>query len=195
MTLFDRVAHRYNKFVGPFNLHEINDYLPLKSDALLIDFGGGTGRVAFQLSQHVSECIVFDLSYAMLQQAKNNSNKLSLIQGSGENTPFRTNSINQIFLNDSLHHIQKQRETLEECYRILSPGGELIIREFDKKYFWNIFLIIGEAFLRFKSKFYSPKQLSEVCQEIGFKTNWVKPSKATFILIAKKKANAFSLNF
>lgn len=187
MNIFNRVANSYDKFVGPFDLDEINEYLPLRSDASLIDLGGGTGRIAFQLSEYVKDCFVLDYSYEMLQQAQKNIVNLPLIQGAGENSPFKSNAINQIFLNDSLHHIQKQQETLEECYRILTPKGELIIREFDKKYFWNIFLIFGEALLRFKSKFVSPKQLSAMCEKIGFTTQWVRPTKATFILIATKE--------
>lgn len=187
MSVFNLVARRYDKFVGPFDLQEIKEYLPLKPDALLLDLGGGTGRVAFQLSEYVNECFITDSSYQMLQQSQKNKHKLPLIQARGERAPFKSNSINQIFLNDSLHHIQKQQETLEECYRILAPKGELIIREFDKKYFWNIFLIIGEAFLRLKSTFVSPKQLSEMCEIIGFTTNWIRPTKRTFILIATKE--------
>ena len=186
MNIFNRVANSYDKFVGPFDLNEINEYFSLRSDALLVDLGGGTGRIAYQLSDYVKDCFIFDYSYEMLQQSQKNNHRLPLIQGVSENSPFRSNSINQIFLNDSLHHIQKQQETIEECYRLLRPNGELIIREFDKKYFWNIFLIIGEALLRFKSKFLSPKQLANMCEKVGFNTSWVKPNKSTFILIAKK---------
>ena len=187
MGLFNRIAKRYDKIVGPFDLREILEFLPLKSNALLLDLGGGTGRVSFQLSEHVKECILFDVSIEMLQQAHKNSEKLPIIQALAEKIPFKSNSFDQIFLNDSLHHIKNQQETLEECYRILKPNGELLIREFDKKYFWNIFLIIMEAFLRFKSKFLSPNQLAIMCENIGFKTEWVRPTKATFILIATKK--------
>ena len=187
MSIFNRVANFYDKFVGSFDLEEINEYLPLKSDALLLDLGGGTGRIAYQLAKYVNECFILDLSFEMLQQSKKNSHNIPLLQAGSEKAPIKSNSINQIFLNDSLHHIQKQQETLEECYRMLKPGGELIIREFDKKHFWNIFLTIGEALLRFKSKFVSPEQLSEMCQSIGFKTKYVRPTKKTFILIANKE--------
>ena len=187
MSWFNRIAHRYDHFVGPFSLEKIIDHFTLNSDALLLDLGGGTGRVAAQLENHVNECFVLDLSYEMLTQAKPKSNNLTLIQATSSHVPFKDNSFNQIFLNDSLHHIQEQEETIKECYRLLDPNGQLIIREFDKSNFWNIFLRFGEALLMMRSKFVSPKKLSEMCEKVGFKTTWTKPDKRTFILIARKE--------
>ncbi|HUT81858.1 MAG TPA: class I SAM-dependent methyltransferase [Candidatus Bathyarchaeia archaeon] len=186
MSLFSKVAHNYDKIVGPFDLSEIMEYIDLHPEELLFDLGGGTGRIAYQLTDYVKGCLVLDASYKMLLEAKKKGNDLFLIHGFSESLPLKTNSLKQIFLNDSLHHIKLQEETLVECFRVLSSGGQLIIREFDKKYFWNKFLIFGEKILRFKSKFFSPAQLSELCQKIGFETSWKRPSKATFILIAKK---------
>ncbi len=162
------------------------DYINLQSDELFFDLGGGTGRIAYQLTDYVNGCLVFDASYKMLLQAKKKSNDLLLIHGFSETLPIRNNSLKQIFLNDSLHHIRLQEETLEECFRVLSSGGQLIIREFDKKYFWNKFLIFGEKLLRFKSKFLSPDQLSDMCLKLGFEISWKRPTKSTFILTAKK---------
>lgn len=186
MNIFSKFAHRYDNFVGSFDLEEIIDYLPLETANLLLDLGGGTGRVAEQLQNHVTECIVFDSSFEMLLQAKNKSDRLLIIQGMGDDLPFRANSIKQIFLNDTLHHIREQKETLEESFRVLQPGGKLIIREFDKSYFWNFILRFLEFIVGFKSKFYSPKQLTAICEEIGFKVSWEKPNKTTFILIGEK---------
>ncbi|NHJ33174.1 MAG: class I SAM-dependent methyltransferase, partial [Asgard group archaeon] len=131
MSIFTKVAKRYDKFVGKFNLDEILNYLPLDAANLLLDLGGGTGRAAEHLQDHVNECIVLDSAFEMLLQAKNKTDRFLNIQAVGEALPFRENSLKQIFLNDSLHHIKKPRETLEESYRVLKHGGKLIIREFD----------------------------------------------------------------
>ncbi|MCG3254143.1 MAG: methyltransferase domain-containing protein [Candidatus Heimdallarchaeota archaeon] len=186
MSIFSKMAHRYDKFVGKFNLDEIIEYLPLDSENLLLDLGGGTGRAAEQLQEHVNECIVLDPSYEMLSEAKKKTDRFLIVQAVGEALPFRENSLKQIFLNDSLHHIKKQKETLEESFRVLKPGGKLIIREFDKSYFWNIFLRFAEFIVGFGSKFHSPKKLAAMCEEIGFKTSWERPNRSTFILIAEK---------
>ncbi|NPE08847.1 MAG: class I SAM-dependent methyltransferase [Asgard group archaeon] len=186
MSIFSKVAHRYDNFVGKFNLDDLLEYLPLDSENILLDLGGGTGRAAEQLQDHVNECIVLDPSYEMLLEAKKKTDRFLNIQAVGEALPFRDNSMKQIFLNDSFHHIKKQRETLEESFRVLKPGGKLIIREFDKNYFWNLFLRFAEFIVGFGSKFYSPKNLAAICEEIGFQTSWERPNRSTFILIAEK---------
>ncbi|MCK5159891.1 MAG: class I SAM-dependent methyltransferase, partial [Candidatus Heimdallarchaeota archaeon] len=124
MNIFSKIAHRYDNFVGKFNLDELLEYLPLDSENLLLDLGGGTGRVAEQLLDHVNECLVLDSSYEMLLEAKKKTDRFLNVQAVGEALPFRDKSLKQIFLNDSFHHIKKQRETLEESFRVLKPGGK-----------------------------------------------------------------------
>lgn len=186
LDIFSRIAHKYDKIVGPFDFDKVKNYLQLEKDSLLLDLGGGTGRVSIFLTNHVNECIVFDRSFEMLQQARFKSREFLLVQGLSELLPFKTNSLKQIFLNDALHHIKMQKETLKACYSVLSPKGKLIIREFDRKYFWNIFMLLFEKIMRFGSKFFTPDELAELCKESGFRVNWKKPSKSTFILTAEK---------
>jgi len=188
MSLFNRIARFYDRIVGEFDLEEINSHFTLQSEILLLDLGGGTGRIAKQLLSYVNDCVIIDSSFEMLREARNISNKLYLLKGLAENIPIKNNSIEQIFLNDSLHHIQNQVETIAECFRILNYGGELIIREFDRSYFWNIFLRIMEFFLCFRSKFVTPEELTKLCEKFGFMISSItRPNKSTFILIAKKE--------
>ena len=113
MDLFSRIAHRYDNIVGSFNFEEIGGFLPLEKEDLLLDFGGGTGRATEHLEAVVNGCIVLDRSYEMLEQAARKSIQSHLVQGLGESLPFRKNSIKQIFANDTLHHIKKQRASIE----------------------------------------------------------------------------------
>ena len=185
-SLFSRVAHNYDRFVGEFDLESILEYIPLDEKSLLVDLGGGTGRVAKKMEEYVNDCIIFDISYEMLQHAKPKSNAFNILQGSSDELPIKSNSINQIFLNDSLHHIKNYKKTLVECYRSLKPNGKLIIREFDKKYIGNIFLRFFEFIVGFNSKFFTIKELSNLCRDIGFSVSVNKPNKSTFILVAEK---------
>lgn len=186
MDIFSQIAHRYDDIVGAFNFEEIGKFLPLEKENILLDFGGGTGRAAQHLEAVVNGCIVLDRSYEMLKQATKKSIQSHLIQGLGESLPFRENSIKQIFANDTLHHIKKQRESIEECYKVLIPKGKLIIREFDKRRFRVKLLILFEKIIRFGSKFFSPKELQNLCHEIGFKTEFVPLTKSTYLVVGKK---------
>jgi len=122
----------------------------------------------------------------MINQAQNKSRDLLLVQGSGDSMPFRENTIKQIFVNDVLHHIQKQEETLKESHLVLKDQGNIIIRDYDRKYIGNIFLFIFEKILRFGSIFFSPQELKDKCQDIGFSVNWKRLTRGTYLLSAEK---------
>jgi len=183
---FSRFAHRYDGFVGDFELNSILEYLDLESKDILVDVGGGTGRVAKALKHHVRGCVVLDYSYNMLQKAKGKDDDVMLVQASSDAMPFRDGTIEKLFMNDSLHHIQAQEETMSECERILTKPGKLMIREFNRKTFWNKFLIFGEKLMRFNSKFLSPEELVKMCSDVNLISAYEKPTRGTFILTAIK---------
>lgn len=184
--IFSNIAHWYDNFVGSFDFEKVAKYIPLYENEVILDLGGGTGRVSQDLGNNTSGCIILDLSFQMVLQAKKKSRSKYLVQGLSQNLPFREDSLKQIFLNDTLHHIAEQEGTLKDCYVSLGSKGRLIIREYDKKKFRTKFLILFEKIVRFGSKFLSPGQLSEMCIEQGFKTEFNRPTKSTFILIAEK---------
>lgn len=189
MDLFSRIAGRYDHIIKGFDLQKIISYFTYSEEDLLVDLGGGTGRVATLFLDYVNECLILDRSFEMLEQAKNKSRNLILVQGSGDSMPFRENTIKQIFVNDVLHHIKNQKETLQESYLVLKEHGNLIIRDYDRKYIGNIFLFIFEKVLRFGSVFFSPQELADQCQEIGYSVSWKRLTKGTYLLSAEKSLN------
>jgi len=183
---FSRFAHMYDGFVGDSELNNILDYLDLQKKDILVDVGGGTGRDAKALKQHVRGCIILDYSYNMLQKAKGKDDDVMLVQASSDAMPFRDGTIEKLFMNDSLHHIQVQEDSMKECERVLTKSGKLMIREFDRKHFWNKLLIFFEKLVRFNSKFLTPEELVKMCSDANLKSSYERPSKSTFILTAIK---------
>ncbi len=185
---FSKLAHRYDDFVGSFDYEKIRKYLPVLHDEPILDLGGGTGRVGIHFVKEANGCIILDLSFKMLNEARKRSQRFMLVQGLSQTLPFREQSLKQIFINDSLHHIRDQIGTIRDCYTVLKPEGKVIIREFNRKYFWNLFLILFEKMVRFGSKFLSPKELTTMCEEQNLSVSIHKPSKGTFIAIGERKS-------
>ena len=186
MDLFSRIAGIYDKIIKGFTLDTIKQFVQIIPNEILLDLGGGTGRLSVELNKCVNGCILIDRSFEMLEQALKKSKDFLIVQGVGENLPFKENSIPQIFANDTLHHIHFQNETLSDCYRVLKPQGRLIIREYDPEHWRTKFLLFFEWILLFGSTFLSPKKLEKICQKIGFSVDWKRLSKSTYMLNAVK---------
>ncbi|MHA1116258.1 MAG: class I SAM-dependent methyltransferase [Candidatus Heimdallarchaeum aukensis] len=185
--LFSRIASYYDKLIGDFDYHSLKEYLDLNQNDILLDIGGGTGRASKILEKEVNQCIILERSIEMLKQAKKSSKSLFLIQGLSNKIPLKNNSVNKIFLNDTIHHIREQKETIDDCYYVLGKQGKLIIRDYDRSYFWNFFLILFEKILMFKSKFLTPFELEEMVKNHPFEDiNIKRPNKSTFIFEATK---------
>ena len=73
MDLFSKIAGSYDKIIRGFALDTIREFIKLEPDKLLLDLGGGTGRVSTELNEHVNGCILLDRSFEMLQQAPKKS--------------------------------------------------------------------------------------------------------------------------
>jgi ubiquinone/menaquinone biosynthesis C-methylase UbiE len=119
----------------------------------LLDIGGGTGQIAAQLAGAVGRACVLEPSSGMLAQGQSKS--LCLIQGVAERLPFPSGSVDRILMVDVFHHLYDQEQTIQECARVLAPGGRLVIQEPDIRH-WIVKLVaLGEKLLLMRSHFYT----------------------------------------
>jgi len=101
----------------------------LRPGMTVLDVGVGTGAVARGAAQLVgrSGCTVgIDPSRGMLTQAVRTL-RVPLVQGIAERLPFRAATFDFVTMGYSLRYVADRRTTFTECYRVLRPGGRLII--------------------------------------------------------------------
>jgi demethylmenaquinone methyltransferase/2-methoxy-6-polyprenyl-1,4-benzoquinol methylase len=133
MNMFTFIAPVYDKVL--YKMHSrhkdalLNKISPLSGEKIL-DVGGGTGRLARELSEAGAKASVVDASEAMLKQARRILPPNQVILGMSEHLPFDNDSFDFLTMVDTLHHIRLQDETLRECLRVLKPNGTLLILEF-----------------------------------------------------------------
>ena len=172
---FDKISFLYDfiekNIVKDFegSLDIIYKHLSLKKEFILIDIGGGTGYITGHLSNKVKQAIVLDPSHKML--SKMNNRCISLIQGAGQNIPFKQNTFDIVLMINLLHHItpDEQRIVLEDAFRILKKEGILFIIDatHPKKIFAIIFrnierILVGQIF------HVNPDELKNRLKRIGF---------------------------
>lgn len=114
-------------------LHEIIlarlQTLALPADFVLLDAGCGTGGLLQKIRSAFPQANLVGLEYhpAGIQHLKHLQHT-SIVNGNINTLPFADNHFNVITLTDVLYHINIQpRLCLQECRRILKPGGHLLV--------------------------------------------------------------------
>ena len=156
---FDLIAPLFSR-VGYSSLETMLERAALPTPGRVLDAGGGTGRVASAIRAYAGEVVIADPSLGMLRRA--DRTQLGLACSNSESLPFPDESFERILMVDALHHVVDQRHTACEMYRLLKPGGRIVIEEPDIRTFAVKLIAVGEKLLLMRSHFLSPEKIVEL---------------------------------
>jgi demethylmenaquinone methyltransferase/2-methoxy-6-polyprenyl-1,4-benzoquinol methylase len=156
---FRILAPVYDRLIKPKAPDFIWDLLQLPTDGYLLDAGGGTGRMAQFMVEKSAGVVLADLSMEMLMEAPKNGKFLRVCSLS-ERIPFPDNYFSRILMVDALHHVYDQGKTAAELWRVLAPGGFLVIEEPDLHGFGVKMVSIAEKLALMRSHFLYPHDIA-----------------------------------
>ncbi|MEY5046826.1 MAG: hypothetical protein RLZZ175_185 [Bacteroidota bacterium] len=169
--MFDNISHKYD-FLNHFLSAGIDILWRKKAIKLLkpynpkfiLDIATGTGDFAIEsLALNPDKVIGVDISEGMLSFGREKltklglNDKIELRSGDSENLPFEDNNFDAIIVSFGVRNFENLEKGLKNMYRVLKPGGVLVVLEFSKPrkfpmkqlynfYFSNILPIIGKIF-------------------------------------------------
>jgi demethylmenaquinone methyltransferase/2-methoxy-6-polyprenyl-1,4-benzoquinol methylase len=181
---FDILAPIYEKVIRPGNRDEFWHMVDVPANGMLLDAGGGTGRVSQSLIGKTAQIVVSDMSIKMLQETRTKE-RLQPVCAPSENMPFSGNLFDRIIMVDALHHVNNQPETARELWRILKPGGLIIIEEPDIRYFIVKMIAIFEKLTLVRSHFLFPQEIAGLFSGIGGSIEIKTKSANIWIIITK----------
>jgi ubiquinone/menaquinone biosynthesis C-methylase UbiE len=158
---FGILAPFYERFIPPTVPEKLLALVNLPADGIVLDAGGGTGRVAQFLCDKASQVIVADLSLEMLKEAQKKEG-LHAICSYTENSPFADNCFDGIIMVDAFHHVANQRKTANDLWQILKPGGRIVIEEPDVRSFRVKLIALAEKLALMRSHFLAPPQIADL---------------------------------
>lgn len=104
----------------------------LRAGARLLDVAVGTGAVAgaaVSLVGPPGRVVGLDPSPGMLAEARRKL-RIPLVQGIAEQLPFRQGEFDFVSMGYALRHVSDLKHTFGEYFRVLRPGGTLLILDF-----------------------------------------------------------------
>lgn len=107
----------------------------LSRNMVVADVGAGTGFMAAGLASRVNRVICVDASPEMLQVAERNLASFDNLEyrvGDGAALPIADASLDAVFANMYLHHVEEPLAALKEMARVLKPGGRLVITDMER---------------------------------------------------------------
>ena len=95
----------------------------------VLDVGCGTGLLTTRLARAFpgASTVGCDFSSGMLDQARGHPEPVSWVRGDALRLPFRAASVDAIVSTEAFHWFPDQRRALAEFFRILAPGGHLLV--------------------------------------------------------------------
>lgn len=100
--------------------------------ARILDLGCGAGHASFSVAPFAAKVTAYDLSEQMLAVVRQEAaaRKLGNIEtrlGVVENLPFATHSFDIVITRYSAHHWMCIQKAAQEMWRVLKPGGTLVV--------------------------------------------------------------------
>ncbi|HEY47534.1 MAG TPA: methyltransferase domain-containing protein [Anaerolineae bacterium] len=165
---FDLLAPFYDLVIKSPDSKRLTEILDLPISGRLLDAGGGTGRIAEGLTEHAGRVVVSDTSLKMLRQARFKGG-LDLVGGETERLPFPDDSFERVMIVDAFHHLADQALSLNEFWRVLAPGGLLVIEEPDIRRMAVKLVALAEKVTLFRSHFIPAERIATLLEKYNAK--------------------------
>ena len=96
----------------------------------VLDIAAGTGTSSAALAKSGAEVVALDFSPGMIEEGRKRHPELTFVEGDAEALPFPPQSFDVVTISFGLRNVNNPQLALGEMYRVLKPGGRVVICEF-----------------------------------------------------------------
>ncbi len=147
-NVFHSVAENYDLMndLMSFGIHRlwkriVVEFVRPREGQKILDLAGGTGDLSLKIAPHVGDrgqVILSDINGSMLSIGRDRTidnglfHNIKCIQVNAELLPFPDNYFDCITIAFGLRNVTDKDKALAAMYRVLKPGGKLLVLEFSK---------------------------------------------------------------
>lgn len=147
-AVFHRVAERYDLMndLMSFGIHRLWKHLTIeianiREGQRVLDLAGGSGDLTRLLLKKVGtkgHVVLADINDAMLNVGRDRLmdegliSNLSFVQADAEKLPLANGSFDAVVIGFGLRNVTNKQAALNAMYRVLKPGGKVMILEFSE---------------------------------------------------------------
>lgn len=177
MNFFQEVADKYDSWFrtqhGNYvyrHEHElINQIMSVQPGMVVADIGCGTGIYTLELCATGARVVGVDISPEMLAIAAEKNKKwqdnVSFVQADAASLPFDSESFDMVISITAMEFFDDPSQCLREMYRILRPGGSMVVATLNSLSLWSIQRRIKSIFNKTifrNTHFYSLKNIKRL---------------------------------
>ena len=145
--VFNSVASKYDVMNDAMSLgiHRVwkdamMDWLAPRPGQRLLDVAGGTGDISFRFLKRAGHghATVLDLTEPMLVEGRKRADaaamaeQLDWVVGDAMALPFPDSTFDVYTISFGIRNVTRPQEALNEAFRVLKPGGRLMVLEFSQ---------------------------------------------------------------
>ncbi|MGA2882501.1 MAG: metalloregulator ArsR/SmtB family transcription factor [Bryobacteraceae bacterium] len=133
-SYFDELAGKFGRNYVPGRSWQglAETLLTLMPPMVIADLGAGEGTFSQLLARRSKKVIAVDNSEKMVEYGRELARKhgvknLEYRKGDLEEVPIRDGTVDLAFFSQALHHAQHPERAVAEAWRILKPGGRIVV--------------------------------------------------------------------
>jgi demethylmenaquinone methyltransferase / 2-methoxy-6-polyprenyl-1,4-benzoquinol methylase len=137
--MFDRVAARYDRAnavmsAGNSALWRIATTRAVdpKPGERILDIAAGTGTSSASLARTGATVVAVDFSPGMIAEGRQRHPQIEFVEADAERLPFGDDEFDAVTISFGLRNVEHPEVALAEMYRVMKPGGRLVVCEFSK---------------------------------------------------------------
>src|SRR6478736_4652878 len=113
----------------------------------ILDVAAGTGTSSAAIAKSGATVVAVDFSPGMIAEGRRRQPGIEFIEGDAERLPFGDDEFDAVTISFGLRNVSKPIVALGEMYRVLKPGGRLVVTEFSHP--TNVVMRVGyEAWMK-----------------------------------------------